>query len=316
MNLPDRLAITRTACQTAIESPPLSEIEEFLERRGISTVKRIQLLRNCAAIQAATPELTGLQEAITTKGVATSDSTAFARALIVRASIVAVDKLPTLRVDDSVMHLFCNEFLFYATADAAARQMFAITGYPFIAMSKIALLDRFPGGQQQWEISGFPRRWLGSIRPSMLPEVAWFMATKVRAFSPYFVSHMAVTRQKARFLLEREYFKSFYRMAAAIEKQPSIRAIMGSSWLHSLETHRVSPHLAFLNRPHLEAGGIYIDIGPARQGEGFLAGDQQRAALYLAGTFKPTIGVVICTREQAIAWKKDHLELERYLSVP
>lgn len=277
---------------------------------------RIQLLRDCAAIQAPTPELTALQEAITTESVAASDSTAFARALLVRASITALELLPTLPVDDSVKHLFCKEFFFYATASGAACQMFGITGYPFIAMSKITLLDRFPGGQQQWEVSGFPKRWLTGIRLSMLPNVAWFIATKVRGFSPYFVSHMAVTSQKAHFLLEREYFKSFYRMAAAIEKQPSIRAIMGSSWLHSLETHRVSPHLSFLNRPHLEAGGIYMDIGPAPENAGFLSGDKQRQALYRAGNYKPTIGVVICTREQAIAWKRTHADLEALLRVP
>jgi len=277
---------------------------------------RIQLLHDCAAIQAPTPELTALQEAITTESVAPSDSTAFARALLVRASITALELLPTLPVDDSVKHLFCKEFLFYATASGAACPRFAITGYPFIAMSKIALLDRFPAGQQQWEVSGFPRRWLADIRLSILPDVAWFVATKVRGFGPYFVSHIAVTSQKAHFLLEREYFKSFYRMAAAIERQPSIKAIMGSSWLHSLETHRVSPHLSFLNRPHLEAGGIYVDIGPAPQNAGFLSGDKEREALYRAGNYKPTIGVVICTREQAIAWKQTHADLEALLRVP
>jgi hypothetical protein len=149
----------------------------------------------------------------------------------------------------------------------------------------------------------------------MLPALAIFLARRVRGFKPYFVSHMAVTSSKSRFLTEREYLKSFYRMAAAIEMQPSVRAIMGTSWLHSRETHRVSPHLAFLNRPHLDAGGIYIDIGPAPETAGFLTGDKHRQELYRAGKYKPTIGVVICTREQAINWKNSHPEIQPLLAV-
>jgi hypothetical protein len=251
MNVADRVEITRAACQAAIASPPLADVEAFLERLGVPVTACIRLLRDCAVIQAPTPELTRLDDAIRTERVAESEPSAFARALLVRASLAALDQLPAFPVDDSVKHLFCKEFLFYASPSPPAFGRFAITAYPFIAMSKFALLDRFPGGQQDWEVSGFPRKWL-----------------------------VTITRQAPRFLTEREYFKSFYRMASAIEMQPSVKAIMGPSWLHSLETHRISPHLAFLNRPHLDAGGIYIDIGPAPPNAGFLAGDKQREELY------------------------------------
>ena len=97
-------------------------------------------------------------------------------------------------------------------------------------------------------------------------------------------------------------------MASALERQPEVRGLMTGSWFHSLETHRVSPHLAFVNRPFLEAGGIYTELGPADPEDGFLVGNPARAALYHSG---PAFGLVMCTREQAIAWKRSNPELEQ-----
>ncbi|MGB2677720.1 MAG: hypothetical protein WAN12_11620, partial [Candidatus Acidiferrum sp.] len=105
--------------------------------------------------------------------------------------------------------------------------------------------------------------------------------------------------------------KTFYRMAATLEKQPPIRAIMGMSWLHSTETQRVSPHLAFLNRPFIESGGIYLDLGYPKPDSGFLEGSSHRSELYASGEYRPTIGAVICSRDQAISWKQAHPEFER-----
>jgi hypothetical protein len=127
---------------------------------------------------------------------------------------------------------------------------------------------------------------------------------------------MPVGSHTRRFLLEREYRQAFYRMSAAIELQPNVRAIMGASWLHSRETHRVSPHLTFMNHPHLEAGGIYSDVCKVPGNAGFLVGDKMREELYRAGKYKPTLGVVICTREQAIEWKRKHADIEPSLAVP
>ena len=314
MNVTDRVEMTRAACVAAIASPPLAEVESCLESQGMAVPARMMLLRKCASLQAPVPELMKLQKDITSAGIDAADPTAFARALLVRACLESLDKIPLLPVDDSVKCLFCSEFSYYANPGQDAPGKFAVNLYPFFAMGKIALLQRFPGGQQQWEVSGFPRSWLAAAR-SVLPSLAWFLATKAGGFKPYFVSHMAVSRHTTRFLTEREYRKSFYRMAAAIELQPSVRAIMGASWLHSRETHRVSPHLAFLNKPHLEAGGIYADVGEAPVKAGFLTGDKVREELYRTGKYKPTIGVVICTREQAVEWKRKHADMEASIAV-
>ena len=232
-----------------------------------------------------------------------------------RAALPAIDQISGLPVDETVKHLYCKEFAFYAKPPASAYSHFSIQAYPFIAMSKIVLLKRFPAGSTDWEISGFPRSWLVKVAPHFMARTYQFLALKTRGFKPFFVPHLAGTRNRLPFLLEREFLASFYRAAIALEKQPRIKALMAGSWLHSVETHRVSPHLSFMNRPYIEAGGIYTDLGPADPNDGFLDGSKERAELYYAGKYKPTFGIVMCTSKQAIAWKRAHPEIEPLLTV-
>jgi hypothetical protein len=306
MTVAEQIGITRSRCRSALTSRPLAEVNSFLEKK---TNVAEDLLRESTASNSASPRLLDLQQSFTTEA-APPDPSAFARALLIRASLTALDQLPTLAVPDSVKRLFCDQFSFYTQPPETKADPFVVTGYPFVALSRLALLERFPGGQHDWEISGFSRRWMASVGLRKLPELAWLLGAEVRGFKPYFIQHLAIANRRPRFLTEREYLKFFYRMAAAIERQPSIRAIMGCSWLHSPETHRINPHLAFLNRPHLEAGGMRVDLGPASETAGYLAGDKNREELYRSGKFKPTRSVVICSRRQAIWWKNQHPELD------
>jgi hypothetical protein len=90
---------------------------------------------------------------------------------------------------------------------------------------------------------------------------------------------------------------------------------MASSWLYSRETHRINPHLAFFNRPYMEAGGFYADLGPALPESGFLKGDPKRAELYNSGEYRPTNALVLCSRSQAIAWKQTRPEIAQLIHV-
>jgi hypothetical protein len=312
--LSERIEQARAVCRGALGQSPLGDAALFLERRKITEQVGLELLRAGARVQKATPELWALTEAAQRESGTVSRTGVVERALLVRGALGALDQIGGLAVEESVKHLFCREFISYAEG-AAAPDWYASSGFPFFAMSKIVLLERFPGGQLQWEISGFPRRWLARIPGRALPRALSFLALQARGLHPYFVWHVGGTTKRLPFLLEREALKTFYRMAATLEMQPGARAILGGSWLHSVETHRVSPHLAFLNRPFLEAGGIYLDLGPAQPDDGFLAGDPRRAELYASGEYRPTFGLVICSREQAIGWKRGHPELEKAVRV-
>jgi hypothetical protein len=226
-----------------------------------------------------------------------------------------VDTVPSQPVDDSVKHLFCKEILSFAQPPPASLERFSLKHFPFVAMSKIVTFRRFPAGQTQWEISGLPRSFLLKTPPRQLPATLWFTLAHMKGRAPYFVCHLAATVVPLRLLTERELLKTFCRLALAIELQPHIKGVMAGSWLHSRETHRVSPHLAFLNVPYLASGGHYFDAGPAKELDGFLAGDPHRAELYRSGKYKPTFGVVLVSRDQIIQWRRDHEDIVSTLAV-
>jgi hypothetical protein len=305
----ERIEKTRSACKHALQQTPLQDAALFLDGHGTIAPVGLELLGAVARTQKAPPELLVLTDAAAHAGVLVSEPGVLERALLIRAALVALEQIADLPVHESVKHLFCEEFASYADVSKGSAR-YSHAGFPFVAMSKIVLLQRFPGGSVQWEVSGFPRSWFARIPARALPGALSFFIVKARALRPYFVWHMGGTTKKLPFLLERQFFKTFYRMAASLEKQPSIRAIMGASWMHSAETHRISPHLAFLNRPFEESGGIYLDLGHDKATAGFLVGDTRRASLYASGNYKPTFGVVICTRDQAISWKEGHPEYE------
>jgi hypothetical protein len=303
MRVTDLVESTRVDCLAALASP-LAEVGSFLARQGASPT---EMLRECSARGAAPPPLLELQRTFSGEGGLACS--AFARTLLLHVSLPALDRISTLPVPDSVKRMLCEQLAYFAQTPVDEPGPFLLTQHPFVAMSRLALLERFPGGQHDWEISGFSRRWLASVGLRQLPRLAWMLLAEAGGNQPFFVQHMAVANRRPRFCTEREYLRFFYRMAASIAKQPSIRAIMGCSWLHSLETHRINPHLAFFNRPHLEAGGVYFDIGPAPESAGFLIGSKDREALYGSGQFRPTLGVVVCSRRQAMRWMDTHPEL-------
>ena len=304
---------TRAICQCELQRPPLLSAWQFLARNGVTEAIGLEILRACAQTEKPNLKLLALLKASAQDSALASQPGLLERSLLVQASLRALAKIEELPVYPPVKYLYFQEFVRWAE-ESTHSDSFAQGTHPFRAMCKLALLMRFPGGQLHWEVSSFRKRWFLRMDPATLRRALAFFTTKTRAFQPYFVWHLGHTTKKVPFLLEREAFKTFYRMAATLEQQPSIRALMGLSWLHSEETHRVSPHLAFLNRPFTECGGIYLDLGFPKPSSGFLEGDTHRAQLYKSGEYRPTIGAVICSRDQAISWKRAHPEFEQLAS--
>ena len=98
-------------------------------------------------------------------------------------------------------------------------------------------------------------------------------------------------------------------MAQSLVRQPHVKGLVASSWLHSSDTFVVSPHLAWMNRTFLENGGLVVRMGPADPDCGVLSRSPERKRLYDAGLFKPTTGLVIWPRREMIAWAQRHPEL-------
>jgi hypothetical protein len=305
---------TRRQCQSALNEPGIRRVGVLLDQAGFGASAQREALESTAKAHSPSPSLLKLA-AFIGEAEPALDHFPLERKLLLDQALVALTQIGTLPVDESVKQLFCKEIIFMAEPSEDALPKFAHNVYTFVAMARLVLLKRFPAGHYHWEVSGFPKTWFPKIPLRLLPLTLRFLFFEARGLKPWFVSHMRGTGPGNPFLVESEFRKSFYRMALAMEKQPRIQAVMAQSWLHSPETHRVSPHLAFLNKIFVEAGGIVTDLGPAGEEDGFATGNKQRAELYRAGLYKPTIGVAACSRRQVLAWAKKHNELETQIAV-
>lgn len=305
---------TRQQCLSALSDPVIQSVGVLLGQGGFTATGQLQALEMTAQTHKCAAAILEMGSFIRKSEVA---HTRFPleRKLLLDQALIALPRISSLPVDETVKQLFCKEIMFIAEPSDDALPKFSLDGYTFVAMARLVFLERFPAGHYHWEVSGFPKSWFLKIPLHLLPRTLRFLLFEARGIRPWFVSHMRGTGPGNPFLVESEFRKSFFRMALAIEKQPHIQAVMAQSWLHSPETHRVSPHLAFLNRLFVEAGGIVTDLGPAGEEDGFATGNKQRAELYRAGKYKPTVGVAACSRRQIIAWAKTHHELEGQIAV-
>jgi hypothetical protein len=304
--LEDRILETRLLCLEALREAEIQAVEGLLARSGASA---IDLVEQAGALGKPPEQLIRLASEAAAHGIPEMRRP-LERALLLHAAVDFLTQVPALPVADSVRHLVCREVSLVASPPPECLERLGFQGSPFISMCRIVRGKRFPAGQHQWELSGFPRSWLARLPLSATPRALGFFAMKARGFSPYFETHLAPDLRAVPVLLEREFQLAFYRMARSLERQPAVRVLMAESWLHSPETHRVSPHLAFMNRPFEEAGGLITDIGPAELNSGFLEGSPARAELYRTGGYKPTHAVALCAREQALAWAAARPQLE------
>jgi hypothetical protein len=231
------------------------------------------------------------------------------RALLTGAALESLEKLPNSPLEASVKSRLCEYYRFFVRPAAHELRLFDANQYSFLVFGKIALLERFPGGQFDWEISGFPRSWLAKVPLASLPRVAYFLSASLKGFSPCIVPHMAYRRKNPLMLVQRECEKAWYRMAMSAELQPQIRGLVACSWFFSRETFKVSPHLSFVLQPFSESGALITTRGKATENEGFLSGSAARRKLYQDGAFKPTMGLVLWSRDQMIRWAHSHPEL-------
>lgn len=169
----------------------------------------------------------------------------------------------------------------------------------FRETAEIALLRRFVAGQLHWKISGIPRSWL--LRMNSRDALRTLGAVwRMGSWAPCFEAHLP--SRSSPFLIESEYRRCYVRMARSMELQPDIRGIIGSSWLHSEETMRFSPHLNWINRLFLDNGGLLVHLGPASPESGFLVGSEQRRQSYNSGAYRPREAMFIWPRDKFLQW--------------
>lgn len=230
------------------------------------------------------------------------------RRTMLAAALAALDRLADVPVAPSVHARLCRVYrLFCGDPRPNDRRFRPDLDQYSRALAACAALIRFPAGQLDWEVSGIPRSYLLKVPMRDMPRVFRTVAADLHGVRPCFTVHMGVQRYPLLFV-EQESHRAYHRIAQSMAMQPAIKGLIAASWYHSAETIRVSAHLAWTNRTPLAHGAVVTDIGPASPEDGFLVGSAERRRLFEAGSYRPTIGLLIWPRRDLLAWADAHPE--------
>lgn len=295
--------------RSALREPELSGVSEALSGRGITRASGAAIVSAVADTGNQKPVLQ-LKQTLSRSGLDLADGS-LERLLLISAALAHVDWVARLPVSDDVKRRFGGAFdLFSQAADSRWESTFTAGESSFLSLCKIATLQRFPAGEWEWEVSGFPRSWLTKIRPRDLPRVALFLG-KLRGFAPLFYPHLGVLRRKRIMLVEREINRSYFQLAKSMEMQPAIKGLIASAWFFSPDTYNVSPHLSWLAQLYQENGGMVTTMrSTAEDVGGALSRSRNRKSLHEHGEFQPNLGLVLWPRRDVLRWAARHPEFD------
>jgi len=280
------------------------EVSEFLKASAVDCARLVAEVTETSESQAA---VTALKDQARGAGIEV-EADAFERALLRSAAADFEPHIATLPIHESVRKLLRDEYRFYT--GPARGTLLEAGSYLFVTACKTISLRRFPAGPMDWEVSGFPRAWLPKVPKPDLARLAWYLAVRAGGFRPMFFMHVARRPKNRGLLIEKEVLRAYYRMARSLELQPSVKAILASAWFHDPAAVAENPHLAWLNRPYREEGGIIVTAGPAPVDAGFLEHNIDRKQQFESGHLQYRIAIALWPRDAAIDWARRHPELE------
>jgi hypothetical protein len=238
------------------------------------------------------------------------------RLLLATACLQSLERVDSLPLPPRSRELLWKEYLFIAQPDKEWLWTFDPSLRNYANYAALALLEQFPAGQLNWNVSGIPRSWLPRIPSRDLPRVLAFIGRRFGGLRPCYDIHIPTPRSRMPMLIERAFCQSYCVVAEALRLQPGIRGIATISWLYSRETQDVSPHLQWLNRMVLENGGLISHLGAAPADSGYLEGSLERKRLYDAGLYRPRHGLVLWPRDALLDWARRYLETPRRNTPP
>lgn len=283
-------------------------LQETLLNMGYSSAACARLVQGVTEVPESQISVQRLKELVSRSGVAMPTG-AFERALLTCAALETAPHIEKLPVYEPVKSLIRAEFQHYTSPGRPDSDAVQLGTYGFVVACKTISLLRFPAGPLDWEISGFPRSWLLSIKNSDLPRVLAFLLSRVRGFKPLFFIHVARTPKNRSLVIEKEVLRCYYRIARSLEFQPQIKGILASAWFHDPAAVERYPHLTWLNRPYLEANGLITTAGPAPADSGFMEHNEDRQGQFKKGDLTLRIGIAVWPRHAAIRWADKHPQL-------
>lgn len=298
---------TRRRLAAALSTSEMLAAAAALERAGVDAERADRLVQAVVEdLGTRAPILALRTEIAASCGGRTAES--LERLLLIRAATRRLPALVTLPVSDDVKRLTLEAFDDIACPHGAAA--FDVERGSFVALAKLTTLRRFPAGQFHWERSGIPRSWLLKVKGRERLALVSLIVRALHGLKPVFFIHLNAHRKNRFILTERESDRSYFRMAQSMALQPDVRALVASSWLNSPDTFAVSPHLAWMNRTPVDHGALEVTMGPASPDCGVLARSPERKRAYEAGTFKPTVGLVVWPRPNMLEWAAAHPEFQ------
>jgi hypothetical protein len=303
---PDLVEQTRRACLAELARPELERLGEALERVGIGVAETVRMV---GEVTESPPTLGPIHELVTRLkelGVEHAGG-AVEQLLVVRTALQHLPRVPALPVCASVKVMLCEQIHGWTMREEVPAAL-RVGTHRFVDYCMVASLRRFPAGQFDWVRSGLPLSYLLGVRLSALPRLLLVTAGQLRGRSPVFFSHYGY-RRAGESLSEEEANRSYHRMACSMALQPDIKGFVASAWFRSPDTHRVSPHLAWVNAVVVDNGGYVAVHGPADPDCGVFARSATRRRLYETGAFAPTLGLVIWPRRAMLTWAEAHPEL-------
>lgn len=233
------------------------------------------------------------------------------RYLLATACLQSLESMDALPLPQRTKELLWKEYLFFAQPEKEWLWTFGPSVRNYANYASLALLEHFPAGQLNWNVSGIPRSWLPRITLRDMPRVLTFIARRLGGLRPCFDVHVPSHRSRMPVLMERACYQSYCVIAEALRMQPEIRGIAAFSWLYSEETQRVSPHLSWMNRMILNNGGLISHLGYAPPDSGFLEGSAERKRLYEGGLYRPRYGLMLWPRDALLDWARRYVESPR-----
>jgi hypothetical protein len=299
------VASTIDRCRTALESAEMVDVLDVLRRRGLAEAHAV------AAIEAVGRDPDGAKRVARLRDSlfgAAAQTAALERCLLLQTAVGCGPLLARASMGESVMRCLADELRFLAMPDTRDVPKLLAPSDGFVAFAKIVTLRRFPAGQLQFERSGIPLSWFLRLGPRRLTTVVRFLGRFVGGRRPFFFHHIAWRRPNRMFLLEREQNRSYWRIAQSLARHPDVKGLLTESWLHSPDTFEVSSHLAWLNTPFLEHGGLIVVLGRAAAESGVFTSSPHRKRLSDQGHFRPTTAMAIWPRAAMLDWASNHPE--------
>src|SRR3954465_314551 len=292
-------------CAAALQTPEMRHVARRVAASGFRESDLAMLIDAAASRPASAHRVIELRHSLGAEPLPAGMVETF---LLLHTACRNRAALLRLGMGDGVLRCLADELRFLAAPTPPDRAQLLAASHGFISMAKVVTMRRFPAGQLQFEPSAIPISWILRHEPRKMARLAMFLGRHLRGRGPVFFHHLAWRRKNRFMLVEKEQNRSYHRIAQSLALKPNIKALVTESWLHSPETLRVSPHLAWLNKPFVECGGMIVELGDASEANGVFTGSAERRRLYEEGRFRPTTAMVIWPRSAMLDWAANHTE--------